>query len=54
MLLYRPLFTNSNALYVELGRIPMHAYRKLIVIKYWLKFMTMNEQTNIYKVDDKY
>ena len=42
--------TNLNALYGELGRIPMHAYRKLIIIKYWLKLLSMNEQTIIFKV----
>ena len=28
----------------------MHAYRKLIIIKYWLKLLTMNEKNIIYKV----
>ena len=40
--------TNLNALHSELRRIPMQAYRKRIIIKYWLTLLTMNEQT--YKI----
>ena len=42
--------TNLNALYGELGRVPMYVYRKFIMIKYWLKILTMNENSILFKV----
>ena len=42
--------TNINALYGELGRIPMSVQRKLIMIKYWIKIITSNDQTILFKV----
>ena len=41
--------TNHNALYGELGRIPMYIQRKLIMIKYWIKLLTLNDQSLLYK-----
>ena len=41
--------TNLNALYGELGRIPMSIQRKLIMIKYWIKLLTLNDQSLLYK-----
>jgi len=42
--------TNVNALYGELGRTPMFVQRKLIMIKYWIKIITSNEQSLLFKV----
>ena len=43
------LSTNLNALYGELGRIPMSTQRKLMMIKYWIKLLTVNDQSLLYK-----
>ena len=42
--------TNANALYGELGRIPMSVNRKIIMIRYWIKLLNSNEDSLIYKV----
>ena len=42
--------TNLNALYGELSRIPMYIQRKLIMIKYWIKLLTLNDQSLLYKM----
>lgn len=43
--------TNLAALYGELGRIPLSVYRKVHMIKYWIKILQQNETSllkNIY------
>lgn len=42
--------TNVDVLYGELGRTPMSIHRKLILIKYWLKLLKLNERTILYKI----
>ena len=34
--------TNLNALYGELGRVPMLIHRKIIMIKYWLRIVALH------------
>ena len=41
--------TNLNALYGELGRIPMFVQRKLLMIKYWIKLITSSEHSILFK-----
>ena len=41
--------TNLNVLYGELGRIPMHIHRKLIMIKYWIKLISLNRESILFK-----
>ena len=42
-------FQLTVCLYGELGRIPMRITRKLILIKYWLKLLTCDERTLLFK-----
>ena len=42
--------SNSVGQTVYLGRVPMYVYRKLIMIKYWLNFLTMSEHSILFKV----
>ena len=44
--------TNLNALYGELSRKPMSIQRKLVMIKYWIKLLTLNDQSLLYKMYD--
>ena len=37
--------TNLTALYGELGRIPLVVYRKVIVIKYWIKMLHQSDSS---------
>jgi hypothetical protein len=41
--------TNLNAMYGELNRIPMIINRKLIMIKYWIKILSTNDDSILYK-----
>ena len=41
--------TNLDAMYGELGRIPMNIHRKLILIKYWYKLLKQKEHTILFK-----
>lgn len=36
--------TNLDALYGELGRTPMFVRRKVLMIKYWIKLLTLNNR----------
>jgi hypothetical protein len=42
--------TNLDALYGELGRYPMYITRQTLMIKYWLKIMTMDENSLVYRI----
>ena len=41
--------TNLDALYGELGRIPMLVQRKIIMVKYWLKILTLDNNSILSK-----
>jgi len=41
--------TNLNALYGELGCLPMSIRRQLLMIKYWIKLLTLPEDSLLYK-----
>ena len=41
--------TNLDAIYGELGRTPMYIYRKLIIIKYWLKLLKQKDTSLLFK-----
>ena len=41
--------TNREALYGELGRIPMSVHRKILIIKYWIRLITLNANSLIFK-----
>ena len=41
--------TNLEALYGELGTIPMYIQRKIIMIKYWMKILSLNENSILFK-----
>ena len=42
--------TNLVGLYGELGRIPMHEHRKIIMFRYWIKILNLNENSIIKQV----
>jgi len=48
-LLYVKKSTNLNAMYGELGRVPMFIQRKIQMIKYWAKVLSHPETTILYK-----
>jgi hypothetical protein len=48
-ILYVKRSTNLNALYGELGRLPMSIQRKLLMIKYWIRILTLNRQSLLFK-----
>ena len=41
--------TNLNALYGELGRVPMLIHRKIIMIKYWLKIIALHDNSLLFR-----
>lgn len=41
--------TNLDALYGELGRTPMFVRRKLLMIKYWIKLLTLSDRSLLFK-----
>ena len=41
--------TNLEAIYGELGRLPMYVYRKLKMIKFWLKLLQQKETSLLFK-----
>lgn len=41
--------TNLVALYGELNRFPMYMQRKFILIRYWIKLLTTNNQSLLYR-----
>lgn len=47
--LYVKKSTNLNAMYGELGRVPMFIQRKIQMIKYWAKILSKPETTILYK-----
>jgi len=42
--------TNLDCLYGELGRFPLSVMRKIIMIRYWMKIITANQTSLLYKV----
>jgi len=41
--------TNLTALYGELGIVPLYVHRKILMIKYWLKLLTQNENSILFQ-----
>jgi len=41
--------TNLTALYGELGIVPLNVHRKILMIKYWLKLLTLNENSILFR-----
>ena len=41
--------TNRDALFGELGRVPMYIHRKITMIKYWIKILNQNENSLLHK-----
>lgn len=37
--------TNLTALYGELGRLPLHIYRKIKLLKYWIKILKQEDSS---------
>ena len=37
--------TNLSALYGETGRVPLSVFRKIIMIKYWIKIISQNDSS---------
>ena len=42
--------TNLTALYGELGRVPLMVFRKVIMIKYWIKILNQNDSSLVKKM----
>ena len=41
--------TNLAALYGDLGRVPLVVYRKIVMIKYWIKILKQNDSSLVKK-----
>ena len=42
--------TNLTAHYGELGRVPLMVFRKVIMIKYWIKILNQNDSSLVKKM----
>jgi hypothetical protein len=42
--------TNLDALYGELGRLPLYIHRKLLILKYWIKILSLSEDSILFKI----
>ena len=41
--------TNCDALFGELGRVPMYIHRKITMLKYWIKILNQHENSLLHK-----